>query len=59
LLVGTWTDANWAISLYRKHGFDFMPDKDVLLERYWDIPRRQIETSVVLGIDNTFKKESR
>ena len=53
LLVGTWADASWAISFYRKHGFRPMPDKDRLLETYWDIPRRQIETSVVLGIDNT------
>ena len=52
LLVGTWADASWAISFYRKHGFRLMPDKDQLLETYWDIPRRQIETSVVLGIDN-------
>jgi GNAT superfamily N-acetyltransferase len=53
LLVGTWADAIWAISFYQKHGFRLLPDKDRLLEKYWDIPRRQIETSVVLGIDNT------
>lgn len=53
LLVGTWADASWAISFYQKRGFRLMPDKDQLLETYWDIPRRQIETSVVLGIDNT------
>ena len=53
LLVGTWADARWAISFYQKHGFRLLPDKDQLLETYWDIPRRQIETSVVLGIDNT------
>ncbi len=52
LLVGTWADASWAISFYRKRGFRLMPDKDQLLETYWDIPQRQIETSVVLGIDN-------
>jgi len=28
-----------------------MPDKDELLKTYWDIPPRQIETSVVLGVD--------
>ena len=32
-------------------GFNLQPDKDELLETYWDIPRRQIETSVVLGIN--------
>jgi len=52
LLVGTWADASWAISFYQRRGFRLMPDKDQLLETYWDIPRRQIETSLVLGIDN-------
>ena len=51
LLVGTWADAHWAISFYEKHDFILLPDKDELLETYWDIPQRQIETSVVLGID--------
>ncbi len=51
LLVGTWADAYWAIDFYQKHGFILMPDKDELLRTYWDIPERQIETSVVLGID--------
>jgi GNAT superfamily N-acetyltransferase len=51
LLVGTWADARWAIDFYEKHGFRLLPDKDELLETYWDIPRRQIETSVVLGIE--------
>jgi len=51
LLVGTWADAYWAIAFYQKHGFSLLPDKDELLKTYWDIPQRQIETSVVLGID--------
>jgi GNAT superfamily N-acetyltransferase len=50
LLVGTWADARWAIDFYKKHGFKLLPNKDELLKTYWDIPRRQIETSVVLGI---------
>jgi GNAT superfamily N-acetyltransferase len=50
LLVGTWKDASWAIKFYQKHGFVLMPHKDELLKRYWNIPRRQIDTSVVLGI---------
>ena len=48
LLVGTWADAKWAIDFYQKHGFSLSPNKDELLKTYWDIPRRQIETSVVL-----------
>ncbi len=50
LLVGTWTDAVWAIDFYQKHGFRTMPNKDKLLNMYWNIPQRQIETSVVLSI---------
>ena len=51
LLVGTWADATWAIDFYEKQGFKLMPDKDALLMKYWDIPKRQIETSVVLGME--------
>jgi GNAT superfamily N-acetyltransferase len=51
VLVGTWADASWAIDFYRKNGFAPVPaaDKDRLLRRYWSIPDRQIETSVVLA----------
>jgi len=51
LLVGTWADAYRAIDFYQKHGFRLLPNKDELLKTYWDIPQRQIETSVVLGIE--------
>jgi GNAT superfamily N-acetyltransferase len=51
LLVGTWSDAYWAIALYQKHGFRLMPNKDELLKTYWKITQRQIETSVVLGME--------
>jgi len=51
LLVGTWADAHWAIGFYQKHSFILLPDKDKLLRTYWDIPQRQIETSVVLGVE--------
>ena len=51
LLVGTWADAGWAIDFYRRHSFILMPEKDELLKTYWDIPQRQIDTSVVLGIE--------
>lgn len=50
ILVGTWAAAIWAIEFYQKHGFDLASEgkKDQLLRRYWNIPERQIETSVVL-----------
>ena len=50
LLVGTWADAHWAVDFYLKHGFRFCRDKDALLKTYWDVPQRQIETSVVLEL---------
>lgn len=51
VLIGTWTDAAWAIRFYEKHGFRIVPEeqKDGLLKRYWGISERQIETSIVLA----------
>ena len=51
LLIGTWADASWAIEFYQKRGFKLVSDKDRLLRTYWDIPQRQVETSVVLDIE--------
>ncbi|MBM2831949.1 MAG: GCN5-related N-acetyltransferase [Dehalococcoidia bacterium] len=50
LLVGTWAAATWAVRFYEKHGFRLVSteEKDRLLGKYWSIPERQIETSVVL-----------
>ena len=51
VLVGTWAAAEWAISFYRRHGFEPVgPERTAaLLREYWTIPERQIETSVVLA----------
>jgi len=51
LLVGTWKAAAWAIRFYEKHGFEAVTEAETveLLRRYWDIPARQVETSVVLA----------
>jgi N-acetylglutamate synthase-like GNAT family acetyltransferase len=50
LLIGTWAAATWAIEFYRKHGFRLVTDdeKNRLLIKYWTIPQRQVEASVVL-----------
>jgi len=50
VLIGTWADAVWAIRFYEKHGFQIVStdEKNRLLKKYWTIPERQIETSVVL-----------
>lgn len=52
LLVGTWADAWWAVAFYERHGFGLVTpaEKDRLLRRYWNIPERQVETSVVLRL---------
>ena len=51
MLVGTWAAATWAIDFYVGNGFVrvFEREKNLLLCRYWAIPERQIETSVVLA----------
>lgn len=51
VLIGTWAAAEWAIAFYRRHGFETVPaaEKSRLLRRYWTVPERQIETSVVLA----------
>jgi len=51
VLIGTWADASWAIEFYRRNGFTVVSnrDKDSLLRRYWSIPARQVDTSVVLA----------
>ncbi len=50
LLVGTWKSAIWAIKFYEKFGFTVHTDEEssILLKKYWSIPSKQIENSVVL-----------
>jgi GNAT superfamily N-acetyltransferase len=52
ILVGTWASAPWAIGFYEKHGFRLVSteEKNNLLHKYWNIPERQVETSVVLEL---------
>ena len=50
ILVGTWKNATWAIRFYEKFGFIRHTKKEttLLLKKYWNIPIKQIENSVVL-----------
>ena len=50
-LVGTWRAATWAVRFYEQHGFKLVSheEKERLLRKYWRIPERQTETSVVLA----------
>jgi GNAT superfamily N-acetyltransferase len=52
VLVGTWESAPWAIKFYQKHGFKLLSRKETnsLLRKYWNIPERQVEASVVLEL---------
>jgi GNAT superfamily N-acetyltransferase len=52
VLVGTWEAAWWAIRFYEKNGFRLTSREETnrLLKKYWTIPERQVETSVVLKL---------
>jgi len=52
ILVGTWEAAPWATKFYQKHGFELLSREETnkLLKKYWSIPERQVETSVVLEL---------
>lgn len=51
ILIGTWAAATWAIRFYERHGFRLVSteEKNRLLKKYWSIPDRQVDTSVVLA----------
>ncbi len=59
-LVGTWKDAVWAVRFYEKYGFRLVTEqqKGQLLRKYWKIPERQVETSVVLADRTWFESAS-
>jgi N-acetylglutamate synthase-like GNAT family acetyltransferase len=54
ILIGAWADAVWAVKFYQQHGFRLLDEeeKNMLLVKYWGVPPRQIETSVVLASSN-------
>jgi GNAT superfamily N-acetyltransferase len=53
VLVGTWEAAWWAVKFYEKNGFTLVTkeEKNRLLRKYWQIPERQVKTSVVLKLN--------
>src|SRR5262245_32079682 len=57
ILIGTWKTADWAIRFYEKHDFRLMEEeeKNSILKKYWTIPDRQVEASVVL-VDRKYRK---
>ena len=59
VLIGTWAAATWAIDFYRRNGFTVTTEKQKnrLLQTYWSIPARQVETSVVLADERWMEME--
>jgi GNAT superfamily N-acetyltransferase len=51
ILIGTWQAASWAIRFYERNGYRVLSraKTDLFLRQYWNLPERQIETSVVLA----------
>lgn len=51
ILIGTWAASDWAIRFYQKHGYRVLDraETERLLKKYWNIPERQVVTSVVLA----------
>ena len=51
ILIGTWAAAIWAIRFYERNGYYPLSriETERLLKTYWNIPARQIATSVVLA----------
>lgn len=59
ILIGTWKAASWAISFYEKQGFRLVDEeeKNRLLKKYWTIPDRQVQTSIVLADEKNKEAE--
>jgi N-acetylglutamate synthase-like GNAT family acetyltransferase len=51
ILIGTWATATWAIRFYERKGYCLLSriETERLLKEYWNIPERQVVTSVVLA----------
>jgi GNAT superfamily N-acetyltransferase len=51
VLIGTWSAATWAVRFYEKNGYRVLARAEIerLLHKYWSIPDRQVQTSVVLA----------
>lgn len=59
VLIGTWAASLRAISFYEKNGYVQVSEeeKNRLLRKYWSIPNRQLETSVVLANKSWFNAQ--
>ena len=48
IIVGTYTNAYWAVDFYRKHGYKPVSDHEATLRKYYVIPDVQRENSMAL-----------
>ena len=51
VLVGTWAALTRSISFYERHGFSLVDESLIkpLLQKYWQVPDSQMDSSVVLA----------
>jgi len=58
ILIGTYRAAAWAVYFYQKHGFRIIDgeEKDRLLRKYWRLPARQVETSIIMADEKWFDR---
>ena len=51
ILIGTWSDATWAIEFYKKNGYRLISgdERGMLLEKYWTVSKEQASVSIVLA----------
>ena len=51
ILIGTWSDASWAIEFYKKNGYKLVSSEErgMLLNKYWSVSQDQANASVVLA----------
>src|SRR5690606_7953593 len=51
MLVGCLKAMPWAIAFYQHHGFSLLSDqqRDVLRNKYWNLPEAHVRQSVVLA----------
>lgn len=48
IIIGTYTNASWAVSFYEKHGYRKSANSQEILVKYYDIPEIQRTNSLTL-----------
>jgi len=48
IIIGTYSEASWAVSFYQKHGYQISRDPQEIMKKYYDIPEVQRLNSLTL-----------